>query len=520
MTDDTNDLSLYIIQNGRVRDLLTNPIDEQPGKVSRLVTELYTDLSFFLDPVKDFYSISIQGYNGLDFTIDPLLLNGRIDDDMKRTVERLDGKGTWIFEYLENGRTALSYIRLIKNPDRLSQRLGYLKISLLTEFIERGFPSGQGEEEGSFYLLDSNNLILASSLSSMAGNSLNGNLGGLLVSINKWERTKVDGKDSLVISSELENTPWTLLYTVPTESLLQDVERIRNFTFLLLALMILVSVLLSILFSIRFLSPLKDFVGFIKDLENENFDSRLTVHGKDELSLVAAAFNKTAGRLKELIQQVYLAGIKLKEAELSALQAQINPHFLYNTLDTIYWMCRLEKAFESGDLVKALSNMFRQTLGSGPDKLTTLKGEVSHLQSYMLIQQKRYGDHLKFELSMDDGILDTPVIKLLLQPLVENALIHGIDKKGGSGSVSVRIYVKESDLIYEVKDNGAGCTEMELYNYLDSELTSSKGLGIKNVNDRIRLKDGEGYGLSFSSRTGYGTTVRVRQFLHQEAVDG
>jgi len=250
----------------------------------------------------------------------------------------------------------------------------------------------------------------------------------------------------------------------------------------------------------------------MNELEHENFDIVLSEKGNDEISLVSKSFNKMSRKLNELINEVYIVQLKQKEAELKVLHEQINPHFLYNTLNTIYWVCQLEKAPESAKLVQALSKLFRLSLNSG-NEITTVEKEIEHLKYYILIQKKRFEDLIQFNIEVDEKLLNCNIVKLILQPLVENAIQHGIERKGSEGSITVRIYQEQDDLIYEVEDDGIGADVNELYELLHKVQDGNRGFGLKSVNDRIILHYGADYGLKFFSETTKGLRVVVRQPL-------
>ena len=215
-------------------------------------------------------------------------------------------------------------------------------------------------------------------------------------------------------------------------------------------------------------------------------------------------------RIQKLIKENEKEQELKRKSDLDALQAQINPHFLYNTLDTIYWMARMEKAFETSSLIEALAKLFRLSLNKG-NEFTTVKYEVEHLKNYIIIQKKRYEDMINFSFNVPDELLGCKVIKMALQPLVENAICHGIEKKGEKGKIDITIEKKNNQLLYTITDDGIGADEKEINELLQNGGDSNRGLGIKNINDRIRLYFGEEYGLKFFSSPGMKTRVIVNQ---------
>ena len=220
------------------------------------------------------------------------------------------------------------------------------------------------------------------------------------------------------------------------------------------------------------------------------------------------------GKLSDLIETVKIEQANLREAELKLLQAQINPHFLYNTLDTIIWLAEADKGADVVNMVGALSNYFRTSLSKGNDRIS-LKEEELHVQSYLQIQQSRYKDILEYEIDIPVELGDCLVPKITLQPLVENALYHGIKNKRGKGKITITGYQDGKNIRLFVKDNGLGMSEERLKQVLKAlNKQDDKGLeknfyGLYNVNERIRLYYGKEYGLRMKSIYQAGTEVEV-----------
>ncbi|KAE9628769.1 hypothetical protein GND95_13625 [Defluviitalea raffinosedens] len=224
------------------------------------------------------------------------------------------------------------------------------------------------------------------------------------------------------------------------------------------------------------------------------------------------------GRIEYLLDAVKTEEKNLREAELELLQAQINPHFLYNTLDTIIWLAESGNPKEVVDMVKALSDFFRTSLNHG-NGMFTLKEEERHVKSYLQIQHVRYQDILEYEIDLPDDIKDAIIPKITLQPIVENALYHGIKNRRGKGKISVTGMREGNDVVISIADNGAGMTPEQL-NKITTLLNEGHAggkvqkkmdsYGLYNVNQRIKLKFGNNYGLSISSVYGEGTCVKVR----------
>ena len=262
-------------------------------------------------------------------------------------------------------------------------------------------------------------------------------------------------------------------------------------------------------------TPIKKLHDVTTTITKNDLQALMTSDNVDEITELGMSFNIMIGKIKELLDSKMKEQENLKKAELRALQAQINPHFLYNTLDTIIWMAESKQTDQVVTIVTALSNFFRISLSKGMDWIT-IGEELERVRSYLTIQKMRYRDILDFKIEVDEDVSENTILKLVLQPLVENALYHGIKNKRQGGTITVRARRKGSDEVQlEVEDDGIGFTPEKLAQ-LRAELVDDSGdiklesgFGIGNVNKRIRLYYGKSYGLSIQSEYATGTCVTL-----------
>ncbi len=263
--------------------------------------------------------------------------------------------------------------------------------------------------------------------------------------------------------------------------------------------------------------PIKKLHDVTTTITQNDLQVLVTSKNANEVAELGMSFNIMIGRIQELLDSKIKEQENLKKAEFRTLQAQINPHFLYNTLDTIVWMAEAGKNDQVIEIVSALSSFFRISLSKGKDWIT-IQEEIERTRSYLTIQKMRYRDILDYTIEVDETILTGTTLKLILQPLVENAIYHGIKNKRRGGTVAVRAYPKDKDkVLFEVEDNGIGMIPYRLEkvqaklngNPPDSDLGGKNGFGLKNVNQRIRLYYGEEYGLSIKSTYNGGTRVTL-----------
>jgi len=262
--------------------------------------------------------------------------------------------------------------------------------------------------------------------------------------------------------------------------------------------------------------PIKKLHNVTTTITKNDLQALVTSDNVDEITGLGMSFNIMIGKIRELLAAEIKEQENLKKAELRALQAQINPHFLYNTLDTIVWMAEANKTDQVIEIVRALSSFFRIALSKGKDWIP-IRQEIEHVRSYLTIQKMRYRDILDYRIDVDEDILDATILKLTVQPLVENALYHGIKSKRNGGTISVRARRADHNLVLlEVQDDGVGFTPYKLaqiqagMNDDANEITlKESGFGLENVNKRIKLYYGKQYGLSINSQYQAGTRVTV-----------
>jgi len=285
------------------------------------------------------------------------------------------------------------------------------------------------------------------------------------------------------------------------------------------------SVFAAWLISASVYSPIKKLHDITTTITKNDLKVLVTSDNVNEITELGISFNIMIGRIRELLDAKVKEQENLKKAELKALQAQINPHFLYNTLDTIVWMAETNKMEEVIEIVRALSSFFRIALSKGKDWIP-IRQEIEHVRSYLYIQKIRYRDILDYEIEVDESILDGTILKLTLQPLVENALYHGIKNKRGGGTIWVRARRADHDLVLlEVHDDGVGFTPYKIAKINsaitdhsdDKILQSESGFGLENVHKRIQLYYGKQYGLSIQSQYLEGTSVTVTIPLQEDA---
>ncbi len=297
------------------------------------------------------------------------------------------------------------------------------------------------------------------------------------------------------------------------QSLDEQVTNVILTMIVALSAIIIASVLVNILVTNSITKPIRMLCDKTAMVAKGDFTTRTNCDNHDELAVLSDRFNDMTIKLEQQVKSIRLEQENLRYMESKLLQTQINPHFLYNTLDTIIWLIEGEKNKEAIDIVVALSEFFRIVVSKGKDFITIREEEI-HIKSYLQIQQSRYKDILTYEIDIPEELYVYQILKLTLQPLIENSLYHGIKMQRAKGNITVTGELIDEVIYFHVIDNGIGMNEEEL-NALRKEVEmpvskQSTGFGLANVNKRIKLNYGNDYGLDIQSKKGEGTDIMIR----------
>ena len=315
----------------------------------------------------------------------------------------------------------------------------------------------------------------------------------------------------IYVLQTVEGSPWRVVGVSYVDELVTS-SLWENFWLLALAAVaILLAALVSSIVISRALSrPLKGLSRAMRQFEkNADTFTYAPVGGAREVQELSESFSHMVVKIQHLMETVRREEINLRKTELKALQAQINPHFLYNTLDSIAWMCEQGRNDEAVQMVNALAQLFRISISRGHE-LIPIRSELRHAESYLKIQKHRYKNQFSYRFDVDESCLDFLCNKITLQPIIENAIYHGINGLVDEGEIVITLRADGSDVVFTVADNGVGMEEEQIQAILRKERSDHTGIGIKNVNDRLKIYFGEGYGITIDSEPDVGTTVTIR----------
>lgn len=316
--------------------------------------------------------------------------------------------------------------------------------------------------------------------------------------------------ESLVASKFIPQLNWQIVTVSPLRDLNGKLLSFRNVMILVILISMVMAFILALYLSNNITNPIRKFVRAISTTDSELFNVSIEYKRNDEFLYLFQRFNKMIRQMKELVNQLYVSEVNKKKAELEALQAQINPHFLYNTLDSINWMALKKQVPEISLMVTSLSDFFRLTLNKGRS-IILLEDEINQMQAYLTIQQIRLSHKLTFTIEAPSELLQFITVKLILQPLIENAIIHGFNSSRGRGHLTINVNVDGNELYVRITDNGSGSPSdvRKIMELLSPHVEETASFGIRNVNTRIQQWFGEQYGLHYEANSDQGLTAII-----------
>ncbi|UKS29303.1 histidine kinase [Paenibacillus sp. HWE-109] len=424
-------------------------------------------------------------------------------------TQKEKGAGSIRLATMSNGQSTVSFTRSILHPGKYDESIGFLVVSKLEVLLTKNMVSVQLPPNAGVYLFDDRDELLMQAgtgtmdLTELPENMRNQTSGFYFANSRNHQ-------DLYAISNDI-NFNTRLIYKIPLASIMGNQTDFQRMIMVMLAVYLLL-VLLFVLYLLRnIIKPLAKLVMFTRLYEPGrpfdfgNLSSRAST---DEFGVLYKAFIRMTGRLNDSIEENYGMKIKQKEQELTTLHSQITPHLLYNTLDSIYWYA-LESGNEGvGSMVKDLSKLLRIGLSKGKSIISTSE-ELEHIQAYIRLQMKRYPGNFEVFWEIEEGIGAYTMPKVLIQPLVENAIFHGIQSMDGEGHLWVRMRRSAEDVHILVEDNGFIPVNLDKLQSIVHGHLQDKGYGIRNVHQRIQLHYGEGYGLSYRLREGGGLIAHI-----------
>ena len=408
-----------------------------------------------------------------------------------------------------NDADTIQMIKMVKDLQTYKP-IGYIRFGLKRNYIEKMAKNINFGSDGSVVIFDEN----LNKISGIAHDSALSKLLKEKPSIGNFSYS--EGKNEYTaVHIHSDSTGWTTVGVIPLRYINKDLAGIQYLTVIIIVLTIIIGVTVSVIIAQSLILPLENTVNALEKFSRGDFAVRLKENRCDEIGKLNRIFNKAIKEINELMQKVTQSEILNKEMEFKTLQSQMNPHFLYNTLDTINWLAFKEKQTEICNLVAAISSLIRASI-SNKKSIITIEQELDYVKNYIYIQHIRYKDRFDIIYDIDESLLKQAVPKLIIQPIVENAIIHGIENSKNKNLLYISVKRENECIIIIVKDTGIGMTDEKVSELLKEPLNAEgdeqkahTNLGLYAVHKRIQLMYGDLYGLTVQSQAGEGTTVTL-----------
>ena len=395
---------------------------------------------------------------------------------------------------------------------------GILLVDMDFSGIRQLFTKVNNQEMGYVYLINSDGKIIYHPKQNLIfSNMLQENN----LAASKYDdgayKEEFEGEDRMVVVKAVGYTGWKIVSVTPMDNFFQNFNRTRMMAVIIIFLSILLMIFANQFVAVRIVKPLKRLEDSLQGIGVDK-EPQIYIGGSPEIQHLGETVRSMVEQLRELTDDIVREQEQKRKSELDALQSQINPHFLYNTLDSIMWMVESEKYEDAISMVQALGSLFRISLSKGKN-IITVGEELHHAKNYLEIQKFRYKNKFTSYFEIEEGIEKYKTIKLIIQPLVENAIYYGMEYMDGEGEIHIRAYTKDRDLFIEVEDNGLGMPEEQVESLLTDDTrvrSKGSGIGLRNVHQRIQLYFGKEYGLEIISEPDEGTMVRIHLPMTEE----
>ena len=408
-----------------------------------------------------------------------------------------------------NDADTIQMIKMVKDLQTYKP-IGYIRFGLKRNYIEKMAKNINFGSDGGVVIFDEN----LNKISGIAHDSVLSKLLKEKPSIGNFSYS--EGKNEYTaVHIHSDSTGWTTVGVIPLRYINKDLAGIQYLTVIIIVLTIIIGVTVSVIIAQSLILPLENTVNALEKFSRGDFAVSLKENRCDEIGKLNRIFNKAIKEINELMQKVTQSEILNKEMEFKTLQSQMNPHFLYNTLDTINWLAFKEKQTEICNLVAAISSLIRASI-SNKKSIITIEHELDYVKNYIYIQHIRYKDRFDTIYDIDESLLKQAVPKLIIQPIVENAIIHGIENSKNKNLLYISVKRENECIVIIVKDTGIGMTDEKVSELLKEPLNAEgdeqkahTNLGLYAVHKRIQLMYGDLYGLTVHSQAGEGTTVTL-----------
>lgn len=515
------DIADYLILSPDMRSYLRSSPPLESGQKEDLKNNIENFLTFQLMSKSYIRSIEISGYNGNQIRMgEPFTGDeSRWESEAKLRKGGILWSEGHTLDSSWNGRVRIvSMVRILNSFIEITKPLGRLTIRLdeasLVSQLEQGVLEA---DAGSVYVVGPQGNLILSSTNRLPGGYVPDSalLSKLAGAKDHFLSYKVHGEHYLTLYNQMDNTGWKIIAMISESSIAGQFRGVQAIMAIILTAILVLALVALYGFNYTIIRPILRLKKETGRVAGGDFSARVPVESKDEIAELNRKFNEMVTTIQELIEHKYKLELRERETELKLMQNQMDPHFLYNTLDMIRWTARLEQADRTSRLIEMMSKFFRSAAGS-KNYQTTLAKEMEFVQAYLYLQKYRLGDKLEYKLFLEPEIEGAPALKATIQPLVENFIKHGLDKSKPVYIVEVIGYVAENEIWIDVTDNGKGMLperEREISDFL-SEPQADRPHGrmgaLYNIHERVTIFFGPQYGLKIIYSSAEGTGVRLR----------
>jgi two-component system sensor histidine kinase YesM len=427
----------------------------------------------------------------------------------KSLVAEAKGKMVWFDP--DPNRLVIPGGRTI-NDLETQQRIGYMLFNFKEQGLYRIYQETNLHRLNEVFMINDSGTIISNENKQLINTKLEPDLLNQVLSGKEgFFHHMVSGKDYYIAYQEIRETGWRIVSMITAAQYEEEVISLRTRIFLIIAVSFTLSIILLVLWSNSMSKPIRNLSRMMQRVEMGTYDVRFDYPYENEMGVLSRNFNNMVERINYLIKEVYQEQLLQQRTELKYLKTQINPHFLFNTLDSIHWLAVIKGVPELGDITKKLADMLRE--GIKGEDFIPVEQEVQNITNYLDIQKYRFGDRMNVDIHVQLEIMKVIIPKFILQPIVENAIVHGIERKLDSGFIRIEGYMREETIYFTISDNGDGIKPENLKMLLVTSMDEDQqknGIGLMNVDQRIKLYYGESYGVHIHSIVGEGTTVTLR----------
>ena len=507
--------SVQISGNPSLTAMLKDPAQFSEFEKLRIKDDVFNKLlSFYFT---DFYVIVIdlEGNGNSSRYVEDKIYKELTSADWYQEMIETPYQLKWMFNsknytYADN-QPQIVLAKTVTDP-QTKKNIGVLLFSVPEKDIRNYLANLDGE----VYLLDRDGTVISSPNPAAVGTNISGKsfMSKIWNQPNGQVIVKENGEKWIANYDTLGRTGWKIVQLIPYDTVFRQIFNIRKVNILIVVLIFTVFVLITLTISYGISRPLKLLNKKMQEIEEKGFYSTLQATGPKEISTLIATYNSMVKEIRDLLHRLKEEFKQKEDLRFKVLQAQINPHFILNTINNIKWMAYIRNNHDVGEMLSSLGSIMEASLGKG-ESLISLKEEIAYTDHYIRLMKLKYNEKLSIHYEIPGDLLDCEVIKFMLQPVIENSIIHGIEPSKGKGEIWIKVDRRGDELNILVQDNGIGMEEdklNEIRRWLSEKAERGKveRLGIKNVHDRIGLQYGPQYGLTLDSKPNQGTLVKFR----------